>query len=106
LALSSFFFLWDEADNLVLKAELEVSQLTLFKESDFLAQGDQYKWAISQEAYPNFNNISRWNFTLIDRNTYQAYIEDMKPLVADLESLGLSKSQIENILCETYGLCR
>ncbi|WP_445384352.1 hypothetical protein ACT6NV_10215 [Robiginitalea sp. IMCC44478] len=102
---TSFFFLWDSSDNLILKAEVSGTQINLFRQSTLLKEGEQYKWAITQEAYPNFKNINHWNFNLIDRNIYHEYKEDMKPLETDLKSLGLNESEIEKILCETYGLC-
>lgn len=82
------------------------SELSLFKDHALFSEGDQFEWSVSTNEFPNLKNISFYSFTIIDRSDYDNIKSSYNDLIADLETLGLSRSEVEHIICETYRLCK
>ncbi|HRV55067.1 MAG TPA: hypothetical protein P5264_05975 [Mangrovimonas sp.] len=52
------------------------------------------------------DNKTFHGFTLIDRAAYESKKEEFKSVIKELKIAGLTDQEIEQILCETYGLCK
>ena len=77
----------------------------IFHVIDFNA-GNQYEWSVSTEEFPNLKNILFYSFTLIQRLEYKALKERFSEVISDLKTLGFTDSEIEESICETYGVCK
>ncbi|BAO74636.1 hypothetical protein WPG_0406 [Winogradskyella sp. PG-2] len=82
------------------------SELSLYKDHSIFSQGVSFQWSVSISEFPNLKNIPFYSFTLIDRVEYESIKTSYKDLINDLKTLGFNESEIENSLCETYGICK
>ncbi|AFU68183.1 hypothetical protein P700755_001246 [Psychroflexus torquis ATCC 700755] len=101
-----YVFLKNIATNEILKIESNGSRVSLYKNQHIFSEGTQFDWAVSTSEFPNVKNLYFFNFTLIDKNTYADLKLNYKNLIKDLENLGLSETEIETSICNTYGLCK
>lgn len=82
------------------------SELILYKNLALFANGDHFEWAISTSEFPNLKNIPFYTVTFIEREDYETLKLNYKVLIKDLKALGLVNSEIDDVLCETYGFCK
>lgn len=101
-----YLFIRNIATDEVLKLATNGSQVTLYKEQHLFLEGAEFEWTVSTTEFPNLKNIPFYNFTLIKKNSYADLKLNYKDLVTDLKGLGLTESEIEASLCETYKLCK
>ena len=120
LASSKLTFRWTKDENIsqyyvfiknlkteeILKLSTNGSELSLYKDNVVFSEGEEFKWAVVTNEFPNLKNIPFYKFTLIDRVEYEDLKSNHKELISDLKAIGLSNSEIENSLCETYGICK
>ncbi|SHG20772.1 hypothetical protein SAMN05443549_102431 [Flavobacterium fluvii] len=104
LSLNYVFIRKKESDE-VLKLATNGSGLVLFNDNPIFQQGTTFEWTVSKESFPNLNNLPFYTFTLVDRNKYKTLKDDYKSFIDDLKASGLDDEQINNVLCERFGLC-
>jgi len=90
----------------ILKIETNGSQLSLYDDNSIFTDNDSFEWTVTTDAFPNLDNIPFFSFELIDRITYKELKKGYSEFIQDLETLGHSETEIESILCKTYGLCK
>ena len=61
----------------------------MFIDNIILKNGNSYKWAVTIEPYPDFNDITFNSFELLNRETYVALENEMKALTIALKIVGL-----------------
>jgi len=103
---SYYIFIKNIETNTMLKIVTNGSMLSLYKDNPIFSEGTDFEWYVDTEAFPNLDNKTFYIFSLIDRNTYQNKKEEYKDFTSDLKTVGLTDQEIEEILCETYGLCK
>ncbi|WP_248724764.1 hypothetical protein [Seonamhaeicola sp. ML3] len=101
-----YVFLRNIKTDELLKIETNGSQLALYNESPIFYDSTHFEWAVSQDAFPNLDNLTFFAFELIDRNQYEEEKTAYKDFILDLKSLGVSEEEIEAILCERFKLCK
>ena len=101
-----YFFLRNKQTQESLKLSTNGSELTLFKENPIFSEGNSFEWYIDTEAFPNLDNKTFNAFTTIDRTAYETKKETYSEFIKDLLDSGLTDAEINQILCETYGLCK
>lgn len=89
----------------VLKIETHDSQFTLSKENSIFLEGDEFKWSVSAQAFPNLKNMPYYTFRRISKNLYSDLKSGYSSLINKLQQIGINSKEIDIILCETYGLC-
>ncbi|PHQ28387.1 hypothetical protein [Leeuwenhoekiella nanhaiensis] len=102
---SGYLFIREAEGEAVLKLESNGSSLA-FYDNPFFEEGKSYEWAVTTEAFPNLSNLRFFSFKHITKAEYEvlreAFISELNnPLLA-----GLSKQELEKLLCEEYGLCK
>jgi hypothetical protein len=101
-----YFFIKNIETDELIKFATNGSELSLYKDHSIFSEGDDFEWTVSTSEYPNLKNMPYYTFSLIDRAAYEALKANYKVLISDLKTIGLSDSEIENSLCETYGICK
>lgn len=101
-----YLFIRNITTDEVLKLSTNGSQATLYTDQHLFLEGTEFEWTVSTSEFPNLKNILFFSFSLIDKNTYADLKLNYKILIKDLAGLGLTESEIEKSLCETYGLCK
>jgi hypothetical protein len=101
-----FVFVRNLKTNKILKLSTNGSQLSLYNNLNIFSEGTQYEWVVTTQEFPNLKNTPFFNFTLIDRNAYVDLTLNYTDLIKDLEGLGFTKTEIETLICDTYGLCK
>jgi len=86
--------------------ETNGSQLALFNDNPIFNEGNNFKWTVTTDAFPNLKNIPFYSFQRIDRNDYEGLKLTFKDFINDLKAIGLKDIEITKILCETYGICK
>ena len=82
------------------------NELTLYKSNPIFYDGNEFEWSVSTSEFPNLKNIPFYTFTLIYRSEYETLKSNYKDLIDDLKAVGLSDTEVEDELCETYGICK
>lgn len=82
------------------------SQLTLYKNDAFFSDGKYFEWAVSTAEFPNIKNLHFYHFELISKSVYVEMVAKYVNVVTALEQDGYNSTEIETIICETYGLCK
>ena len=101
-----YFFLRNIETHTLLRLATNGSEVSLFKENPIFNTGNSFEWFVDTEAFPNLDNKTFHGFTLIDRTAYESKKEEFKSVIKELKIAGLTDQEIEQILCETYGLCK
>lgn len=103
---SYFVFVRNPITDDILKIETNGSELALFNDNPIFYDSDLFEWTVSTESFPNLNNIPFYSFSLVDRNTFSELTRKYADFVSDLKNLGMNDSEISEVLCRTYGLCK
>lgn len=101
-----FVFIRSKNSEEVHKFATNGNELSLYKGNPIFSDGETFEWSVSTKEFPSFKNIPFYTFTLIDRSEYETLKSNYKDLINDLEALGLTSTEIEGTLCETYGICK
>ncbi|GAB5565955.1 MAG: hypothetical protein Wins2KO_30180 [Winogradskyella sp.] len=101
-----FIFIRNIETDEVYKFSTNGTSLMLYKDNPIFYEGNDYEWAVGTEEFPNLKNIPFYSFTLIERREYQTLTKELSEVVADLKALGLTDSEIEDSICEAYGICK
>tara|TARA_R110002051_G_scaffold180913_3_gene250407 strand:- start:75981 stop:76775 length:795 start_codon:yes stop_codon:yes gene_type:complete len=90
----------------IFKIGINGNSLHLFIDNIILKNGNSYKWAVTTEPYPDFNDITFNNFELLNRESYMALENEMKALTIALKLLGFSEIDIKKSICKDYKFCQ
>ncbi|WP_111683417.1 hypothetical protein [Winogradskyella tangerina] len=101
-----FVFIKDVANDAIHKFATNGNELVLYKDNPIFAESDTFEWAVSTSEFPNLKNIPFYTFSLIERSEYEELKSSYSDLITDLRALGLSDSEVEDTLCQTYGFCK
>lgn len=101
-----FIFIRNIETDEIFKFSTNGTSLILYKDNPVFNAGNQYEWSVSTEEFPNLKNILFYSFTLIQRLEYKALKERFSEVISDLKTLGFTDSEIEESICETYGVCK
>jgi hypothetical protein len=101
-----YIFLKEKNTDKILKYSTNGSELTIYKDYEFLSQGNTYYWAVTTIEFPNLKNIPFFEFQYIDREEYNLEKNKYEVFIDDLKMLGLDKMEIDNLICKTYSLCK
>ncbi|MCC4214682.1 hypothetical protein [Leeuwenhoekiella parthenopeia] len=102
---SGYLFIREAEGEAVLKLESNGSSLA-FYEHPFFEEGKTYEWAVTTEAFPNLNNLRFFSFKHITKAEYAVLREAQVSQLNKTLLAGLSKQELETLLCEEYGLCK
>ncbi|TGV04835.1 hypothetical protein [Flavivirga rizhaonensis] len=105
---ASQYFVFIKSKNFdeVYKFATNGNELTLYKDNPIFFEGNGFEWSVSTSEFPNFKNIPFYAFVWIDRSEYEKLKSNYKDLIEDLKAVGLSITEIEDTLCENYGVCK
>ncbi|WP_370001144.1 hypothetical protein [Winogradskyella sp.] len=101
-----FIFIKNIKTDQILKLATNGSEISVYKDQRFFEDGDEFQWTVLTSEFPNLKNAVFFDFKLISKNDYKTYSEAYSDLIQDLEALGLTDLEIENTICQTYGLCK
>lgn len=101
-----YVFIKDSNSDEVHKYATNGNELTLYKDNPIFSGSKSFDWAVSTKEFPNLKNIPFYSFTLINRSEYERHKSRFDDLISDLEAIGLSTIEIEETLCNTYGICK
>lgn len=102
---SYFLFIKNLETDTLLKLETNGSQISLFSDNPIFNTGKTFEWTVSTKAFPNLKNSLFYGFEVLDKEAFKIEKSNYRDLISGLEKLGLEASEIDQILCETYGLC-
>lgn len=88
------------------KFAINGNKFALYKDNPIFSDDIEFKWSVSTSEFPSLKNIPSFTFTLIDRSEYEALKSNYGDLIKDLKAVGLTTTEIEDALCETYGICK
>jgi len=100
-----YVFLRNVTDDSILKLEVQGNQLALYTDNAIFNNGSKFEWSVSNEEFPNLKNIPFYRFTTLSYSEYSEAIKQYQPIVDELKLLGLSQQEINETLCQTYGIC-
>lgn len=102
----SYVFIKNIATDELLKIEANGTQLGLYNNNPIFYNGTAFKWAVTDNAFPNLNNIPFYGFNVIEKETYEVLKLGYKDFITDLKTLGTTDTEIETIICEQFSLCK
>ena len=105
-AIQYYVFIRPKDSDEVYKFATNGNTFQVYKDNPIFANVKEFEWSVSTSEFPNLKNIPFYSFTILDRNEYEVLKSGYKDLITDLKTLGLSTSEIEEVLCETYGVCK
>ncbi|WP_460218414.1 hypothetical protein [Psychroserpens sp. MEBiC05023] len=104
---TSYFFLRQkDSHELLLKIATKSTSISFYEENNIFQLGIEYEWSISNDEYPDVNNLPFYSFKIITRKDYEKEKLTYTSLIKDLKTLKLSEEDIDSILCETYRICK
>lgn len=100
-----YFYLQNLKTNELFQTETENSFITFDTKNSFFSNDTEYKWTVTTEEFPNLKNIPYNFFSIVDSKQFSELKKEHKSLIKDLKKLGVSESEINSVLCDTYKLC-
>lgn len=100
-----YFHLQQENSEHILKIGTTSNSIVLYRDQVVLRAGTRYKWAVTEEAFPDFRLVNFNSFKLLTKSEYVAFKEKMKALTTGLELLGFSEKDIKRAICLDYKFC-
>lgn len=82
------------------------TSITLMVDDSFLKTGHQYKWAITESKYENPKKSDFYTFSLVTESEFKNLHKEANLIAAYLKKQGLSKREIQTVLCEAYKICK
>ena len=99
-----FIFIKNTETEEYLKMAADGSMLMLYSHP-FFSEGSTYQWSVTDEAFPNLNNLQYYTFTLITKEAYTLKKEELLSQLQNPNLKTLSRREIETWLCARYNLC-
>ena len=101
-----YFILKDLDTDKTTKIGTLATSISLFVDGTILKQGGNYKWAIVETKYPNYNKTVFYNFKVINKSEFETLEkEKIKEISNFLEKLGFSKIEIRKTICQDFKIC-
>jgi len=104
-SVSTYFHLQDIDSKHITKIGTSASSLVLFRDNIILGAGKSYRWSVTLEPFPDFNEVKFNSFELLKRNAYLKLKEEMDTLTVALKLLGFSEKDIKKAICIDYKFC-
>lgn len=101
-----YVFIKDSNSDDVHKFATNGNELSLYKDNPIFSGSKSFEWTVSTKEFPNLKNILFYSFNLINRSEYESLKSQFDDLISDLQAIGLSSLEIEETLCNTYGICK
>lgn len=101
-----FIFIRAKNSETVYKFATNGNEFIVYKDNPIFSDNIEFEWSVSTSEFPSLKNIPFFTFTLIDRSEYEALKSSYSDLIKDLKAVGLTSTEIEDALCETYGICK
>lgn len=100
-----YFFLKNKTTQEIVKLASNGSSLALYPELGIFQTGNEFEWTVSEQEFPTHKNLVFYQFTRISPEEFREQRTKFNPLISDLKQLNFSNTEINKILCESYGLC-
>ena len=100
-----YFILKDIDTDKTTKIGILTTSISLFVDGAILKQGGNYKWAIVETKYPNYNKTVFYNFKILNKTEFETLGKEIKEISIFLKGLGFSKKEIRKIICQDYKIC-
>ena len=101
----SFFLLRDIETDHLSKFGVTSSSLTLFVDNQILKKGKAYQWAISDQDFPNLEQVEFYNFSLLTSDELKLLEPDIDLFKKELSAFGFTSDEIRTLLCTDYKIC-
>lgn len=101
-----FIFIRAKDSETVYKFATNGNEFIVYKDNPIFSEEVEFEWSVSTTEFPSIENIPFFSFSLIDRSAYEALKSKYSDLIEDLKAVGLTAAEIEEALCETYGICK
>lgn len=101
-----YLFVKNLSTDEIFKTATNGSELTLYKNQAIFSEGTDFEWMVSTSEFPNLKNKMFYFINLLSKAEYKLEIATYHTLIKDLKNLGLSETEIETSICETYGICK
>lgn len=100
-----YFHLQKKSSEHITKIGTRSNSLILYRDNVILRPGEHYKWAVTEEAFPDFATVRFNSFKLLTKSEYTEFKDNMKALTTGLQLLGFSKEDIRRAICLDYKFC-
>lgn len=100
-----YLFLLNESSGKLTKFFLKGTTFSLFVDSNLLIEGHQYKWFVSENKFPDFNNLDSGQFLFLNEQEYfnkKATIIETDPFLSKHQ---LSDVETNDFICRFYNQC-
>jgi hypothetical protein len=101
----SYFMLKDLATGHISKFGVSGNSLTLFVDNRLLTKGNTYQWSVSDQKFPDLEQIEYFNFSIITNEEFAALKPELDSFKNDLSAIGFSTEEIKQLLCSDYKIC-
>ena len=101
----NYFLLKEKGKDHINKIGVNGNSILLFADKVTLVPGKDYLWTVSTSKYPDLDSTKFYSFKLLNKENFNEAIKKYSSFISDLESIGLSKTEIKQILCSEYNLC-
>ena len=101
----SIFHLKNMETGHISKIGVTGNSLTLFIDNEILEKGKSYKWAISDDKFPNYEQVEFYSFTILTRDEFRLLKPDIDMFKKELSALGFTSNEIKSMLCIDYKIC-
>ncbi len=100
-----YFILKDLKTNNITKIGTTDNNITLFVDNNVLKRSNSYEWTVSKTKYPNLDEVSFYNFELINTEEFKKLQSEINNITSDLQNLGFTTEEIKKMLCDDYHIC-
>jgi len=100
-----FFILKDLDSDKTIKIGTLTTSISLFVDGTFLKENGNYKWAITETKYPNYDKTKFYNFRVLNKSEFEELEKEINDISTLLKRLGHSKKEIRKIICQDYKIC-
>ena len=100
-----FFILKDLDTDKTIKIGTLATSISLFVDGSILKEAGNYKWAITETKYPNYNKTIFYHFKVLNKSEFEALEKEINEISIFLKDLGLSKNEIRTTICQGYKIC-
>jgi hypothetical protein len=84
----------------------KTNALSFYKNRSFFDEGNTYEWTVSKNEFPDIDNAAFYSFSIIKSSEYEKIRKMHIGVIKDLKKIGLTNAEVEESLCEIYGLCK
>ena len=101
-----YIFIHNIKEDITTKFETKAQDYFLYPDNDIFKNSKEYEWTVTTDGFPNLKNIPFYHFTILKSLEYLEMIKNYQPLIDQLKTLGLSNEEIEQTICDSYGVCK